>query len=478
MASPFTSTTVTNYNANPPADDGSAVAANQVKWSTIKTKLSDPLNTFASAVNSALTSAFAKLIGSAGILSTGISYSVLSADQGKLIKATASSITITTPDATDVQSPFSFSVLNNSSGSVTVDGFSAQTVDGAASITVPAGGGVRLETDGTNWFTDGQNFIGTQVIPQGRLTLTSGAPIMNADVSAGTAVYYTPYTGNLVPVYNGTLFQMRSFAELTLTLQANSNYAASAIYDCFIFDSSGTVTFGIGPAWSTATAGSGARGTGAGTTELQRINGLWTNKNSMTARNAGSTYTVAANQGTYVGSIHMDASNGQVTFHASYGQNRKAGIWNAYNRVLIVLKAGDSTASWSYGTASFRASNNSPSTWASASFNVGSGTACNGINVFTGLAEEPFTVDFHAKMATNANGSIGIGLNSVTAASGYTGATGSPSASNLSISPAKHINPPSLGLNTICALENALGGSATSFLGTNANMQLSVLYQG
>ncbi len=41
MASPYTSVAVSGYNANPPADDGSATAANTIYWATIKTKLAD-----------------------------------------------------------------------------------------------------------------------------------------------------------------------------------------------------------------------------------------------------------------------------------------------------------------------------------------------------------------------------------------------------------------------------------------------------
>ena len=56
---------------------------------------------------------------------------------------------------------------------------------------------------------------------------------------------------------------------------------------------SGAVTLGTGPAWNTTTPGSSARGTGAGTTELQRQNGLWANKNVITLRNGATTYSTS-----------------------------------------------------------------------------------------------------------------------------------------------------------------------------------------
>src|SRR5271166_4678164 len=38
--------------------------------------------------------------------------------------------------------------------------------------------------------------------PQGRLTLTSGTPIMQATVTGATSVYYTPALGNQIPIYS------------------------------------------------------------------------------------------------------------------------------------------------------------------------------------------------------------------------------------------------------------------------------------
>lgn len=116
---------------------------------------------------------------------------------------------------------------------------------------------------------------------------------------------------------------------------------------------------------------------GAGTTELDLLKGLLVNKVSMTARNGATTYSVGAKSGLLLGSILIDGSAGQVTCHVSYGQSRKWGISNKYNRRCIVLKAGDSTASWNYDTTTFRPSNNS---------------TANSITIFSGIAEE--TYDF------------------------------------------------------------------------------------
>src|SRR4030095_7670960 len=114
--------------------------------------------------------------------------------------------------------------------------------------------------------------------PQGRLTLTAGIPVMTSAVSGQTIVYYTPYIGNQVPLYDGTSFVPTTFAELsqltTDTTKSPAAVGANQNYDEFAWSDSGTVRCTRGPAWSSDTA----RGTGAGTTELQIIQGFLTNK--------------------------------------------------------------------------------------------------------------------------------------------------------------------------------------------------------
>lgn len=294
------------------------------------------------------------------------------------------------------------------------------------------------------------------ITPQGRLTLTSGKPVLNSDVTAATAVFYTPYIGNQVPIYNGTLTTVQTFSEQTLTLV--SNHLASTIYDVFAFLNSGTFTIGTGPAWNNSAAGAGARGAGAGTTQLAFQNGFLTNAVSMTARNGATTYTVAANQGTYLGSIFIDSVAGQITANFSYGQSRKFGPWNAHNRVAIQMKAGDNTAGWNYTGTIYRAQNNS---------------SANSITVFCGLAEEWFILNY-SQLANSPNTyTTGIGWNSTTSPSG-TVANWSGILSTLLCS---YFSPPSLGINTVTALEKS-NGSGTSTSGTETNMCLSAQYRG
>ena len=54
MANLYTSQTISGYNDNPPPDDGSKTADNEITWAKHKEKLGDPLRTLAEAINTEL----------------------------------------------------------------------------------------------------------------------------------------------------------------------------------------------------------------------------------------------------------------------------------------------------------------------------------------------------------------------------------------------------------------------------------------
>lgn len=235
--------------------------------------------------------------------------------------------------------------------------------------------------------------------PQGYLTPTSGTPIIVSDVIAATSLVYTPYVGNIVPIYTGAGFNPTVFSELTLTL--TSSQAASTLYDVFVFNNSGVLTLVTGPAWSSSTAGSCSRGS---PTALTRLSGIWVNNILISAKNGANTYTIPANQATYLGSIFIDAAAGQITLHRSYGQSRKWAIWNAYNRTSITLLTGDSTASWSPSGGAFGNTNSN---------------VANSATVFTGLPyDSVYSVYSQVGTASYSNNTAtlqnGIALNSTT----------------------------------------------------------------
>jgi hypothetical protein len=153
-----------------------------------------------------------------------------------------------------------------------------------------------------------------------RCSVVSGVPNPTADYSAQTAIYAMPRRGNTYPQWNGSAYAAKSFTEQTLTL--NAAHTSGSLYDCYLWDDSGTQRFVTGPAWSSSTS----RGTGAGTAETEVVNGVTRNKVQMTVRNGATTYTMPAGYGTVVATIEMSA-NGQVNWTAAHRC-----IYNFYNQ--------------------------------------------------------------------------------------------------------------------------------------------------
>lgn len=241
--------------------------------------------------------------------------------------------------------------------------------------------------------------------PQGRLTLTSATPVLTATVSAAATIYYALYTGNKVPIYNGSSYSMTTFTELSnATAQSSTGSAGPAVvannsnYDLFVWSNSGTPTLTRGPAWTSDTA----RGTGAGTTQISRVLGIWTNTVAITNG-------PGAGLGTYVGTVR---SNGTATVDwingatAANGTAAVLGVWNAYNRVDVRGTVADTTDSWVYETVTTRPANNSSTMRAS---------------FVCGLQEDYFEAEYSCTQGNtngNAGGYAGVGLDSTTTFSG------------------------------------------------------------
>ncbi len=293
--------------------------------------------------------------------------------------------------------------------------------------------------------------------PQGRLTLTSGVPVISTDTIGATAIIYTPYNGNIVPIYNGSSLIPTVFTELTLTLA--SQHVASTLYDIFIFNNSGVATLVTGPAWSSSAAGSSSRGTGAGTTQISKVNGLSLNTVQISGRNGATTYTIGANLATYLGTILINATPGQVSCTVTAGQSRVWGVWNAFNRSPCVLNVSDPASSFG-GTGSVAPTNS----------NTGDRSL-----IICGLAEEIVTNDYIQDASTTSpgdSGNFGIGWNVTNAYSGLSGTIGTGTTLTLGGFSAKYEAPPFLGLSFAQSCCNATGLNL-SFLGGSSRMLMT-----
>lgn len=311
------------------------------------------------------------------------------------------------------------------------------------------------------------------VAPQGRLTLTSATPVMTTDVVGATTIWYAPDGGGFVPIYNNgtTQFQYYSFISgptdaVGASIALGSNWAANTIYDCFFALNGGVPTLCTGPAWTNSTAGSSTRGTGAGTTQLALINGLQTNAVSMTCRSAnGTTFAVAANQATYVGSF-LTAAAGTIDFKfgsaASGGGAAVLSVYNPYNQGIQIAKVQDTQTAYTYTTAAYRQAG---------------GTAGNQATVLIGLSGSAVEATGYAQPANSAGGvvgSVGIGIDSTTVNSASFQLAAQSPANVVGSAFSTYAGTPGAGLHTIVRQEYAVASGTTTWYCSVGGIQVGL----
>lgn len=245
--------------------------------------------------------------------------------------------------------------------------------------------------------------------PGGRLTNSSGSCVPTTDVAAATSMFYAPCNSPFIPIYNGTAVQVYNFTSsatdtVGLTLALGSNWAASTLFDGFVTLNSGSPVLCTVP-WTTSTAGSSARATA-----LALYTGVQTNATTATCRiSNAATISMAANQGTYIGTFLTNGSTGQVDL--KFGTAAAGGgaacmcVWNMYNRTQSAITIIDTTTSWNATVSSTIQPMDAGST--------GSGLN-NRVTVVSGLGTDPISATIGLVIATAAsnNGQIGFALNS------------------------------------------------------------------
>lgn len=184
----------------------------------------------------------------------------------------------------------------------------------------------------------------------GRLSLVSGDAVPESPVVGATTVYLVPVGNNVSVVYDGTLWQVVTFNQLSLTL--HSTHLIDTNYDAWDFLNSGTLAIGLGPAWATGGGTAYERGTGTGSTELEVFQGRLVNKYVITVRNGASTYTVPARQASLRGTVRMTANG------TTEDSLLKRFVSNLHNPELRPMVRAEPTSSWTYSTAAWRLANN------------------------------------------------------------------------------------------------------------------------
>lgn len=127
--------TITGYNSAPPSDDSSQSESNKVKWSTIKTKLPDPLKTAIEAVNSSLVTAFDQ-----SVRSVTAADSTVAGDHNRTIQIASTvtaSITISLGDAATMAAGYIVTVANQSTVACVVDRVTASNTINGTTASVP-----------------------------------------------------------------------------------------------------------------------------------------------------------------------------------------------------------------------------------------------------------------------------------------------------------------------------------------------------
>jgi hypothetical protein len=188
----------------------------------------------------------------------------------------------------------------------------------------------------------------TPFVPQGRLSLTSGTAITTSDVTGATTMYYALATGRYVPIWNGTKFVMTDIGGELSNINANTAVgkagpaavANNARYYYVVWSDAGTIRLTRSPAWASGTSA----GTGAGTAEIELVQGVLVNKVDITNG-------PLAGYGTVVGGAR---SNGSAQLTDSY---LKRWVSNIYNAVPRPMRAVEPANSWTYTTASWRQAN-------------------------------------------------------------------------------------------------------------------------
>jgi hypothetical protein len=241
-----------------------------------------------------------------------------------------------------------------------------------------------------------------QAAPQGRLTLQSQTPVMVTDTTGATQVFYTPYVGDRVPIFDGTLMQMVKFTEVVgSTVDTTKNpgpLAANKVNDWFIWldmtiPATPTVRLCHGPDWTSDTVRSAG-------TALVRVGGLLVN-------NVAITNGPAVRQGTYVGTSRSDAGAQLKWVQGSAALGGGAAylfLWNAFNRVETWTEVSDSTNSWT-GAATTPGVN-------SATLNASNN---NRVSFVSGLPEDSMqTAIWCPTTVGTASCVVGVGLDSLT----------------------------------------------------------------
>lgn len=225
----------------------------------------------------------------------------------------------------------------------------------------------------------------------GRLTTESGVPVSTTDRTAQTTLYFTPYLGNQISLWDGAAWTVYTFTETSLAL---GTITAAQCYDVFGYVSAGALALEM-LAWTNAT-------TRATAVTLQ--DGRYCKSGDKTRLYLGTFYTTST-------TTTEDSAGGTT---ASVGGKRY--VWNYYNRVSRMAKVIE-TGNWTYNNTTTRQAN---------------ADAGNQVEFVIGIEEGIVTAQVIGTASfTNAgDGNLAIGLDSTTTSSDLVASCVGPGSGN------------------------------------------------
>lgn len=343
-------------------------------------------------------------------LTRGGTNASLTASNGGIIYSTATAMAVLSGTATAGQ------MLR--SGASGAPSWSTATYPATAGTT-----GNVLTSDGTNWVSSAPA-ASVDKISQGRLTLTTNVPVTTVNVTAATTLYFTPFKGNQIDLYTGSVWERFTFSQFSIAVPSTT----VTMYDVWVYNNSGTPALEL-LAWTNISTRA---------TALTTQDGVYVKSGDATRR--------------YVGSIYTTGVSGQTEDSSS---NRF--VWNYYNRVCRPTSCSDNTNSWTYSSSTIRQAN---------------GSNANQVNYVIGVAED--TV--HGFLLVSAQGNststspvAGIGINSTTVNSAQTTfAAQQVNATGTGTLQASYNGIPSVGANYMAWLEsNRTNANTVTWFGDN-----------
>lgn len=159
----------------------------------------------------------------------------------------------------------------------------------------------------------------------GRLTVASGVPVGNS--ATGTTLYFTPYLGNWIGLYDGTAnWDLIPFVETSIAVPGSAG-----VYDVYGYNNAGSLALEFSTAWTTT--GLGAATDGSRAVALSKQDGIYVKSTDTTRR--------------YLGTIYSASGTCNDTPINRY-------VWNYYNRLQKTVIGKDTTPSYQYGNQAWR----------------------------------------------------------------------------------------------------------------------------